>query len=140
MTPPREHSVCSLFPSRSRTTPLTLGAVIAAARKAKAWSLIQFGGAIGTQRAGGKPVSPQFLNDVEHDRRMPSEDLLEAMARVLQLDAEEVRAVGRLPFPALQDYLQRFPNQAPAVSRFFQLARKRGFTDWERLTAVLEDA
>jgi len=138
MTSQQTRSVFSLFPHRSTNEPLSLEAVIAAARKAESWSLQKFGEEIGTQRVGGKPVSPQFLNDVEHDRRMPSEDLLDAMALVLRLDGEELRAVGRMPLGAVQDYLQHFPDQAPAVIRFFVQAQQRGFTDWDHLSTRLE--
>jgi hypothetical protein len=42
--------------------PLTLGAMIATARKAKPWSPQQLGDAVGMVRQGGKAVSPQFIH------------------------------------------------------------------------------
>ena len=62
----------------------TLGHMIATARKAKSWSLQQLGDTLDTLRPGGKPVSAQFINDVEHDRRKPSAALLPAVLSTLR--------------------------------------------------------
>src|SRR6266404_4479736 len=77
----------------------SLGDLIAAARKRKGWSLRQLGEAVGKLRPDGKPLSPQFLNDIEQGRRMPSEDeMMPLLARALDLDLRLVRAaIGLLP-------------------------------------------
>lgn len=65
----------------------TLGQAIAAARKTKGLSQKQL--AAGIQREDGTPISPQYLNDIEHDRRNPSSDhLVQQFATVLGLDAD----------------------------------------------------
>ena len=90
--------------------PLTLGEMIATARKAKPWSLQQLGDAVGTVREGGKAVSPQFINDVEHDRRKPSAELLHAFAKILHLDIDVLHCATGEGFPSRQ----RLSAGAPA--------------------------
>lgn len=42
-------------------------------------------------------ISPSYLSDIERDRRLPAEDVLLALGRLLEVDAEEVFArAGRL--------------------------------------------
>ncbi|ABA56551.1 transcriptional regulator, XRE family (plasmid) [Nitrosococcus oceani ATCC 19707] len=47
----------------------------------------------------GHPISPQYLHDIEYDRRMPSSDhLLRQFAKALKLDTDYLYyLVGRLP-------------------------------------------
>jgi hypothetical protein len=44
-------------------------------------------------------ISPQYLNDIEHDRRSPSSDhMIQQFARVLKLDADHLYYLaGRWP-------------------------------------------
>lgn len=57
----------------SRT--VTLGQAISAARKAKGLSQKDLAGLIQKDDGSG-PISPQYLNDIEHDRRSPNSDHL----------------------------------------------------------------
>ena len=52
----------------------------------------------------GSPISPQYLNDIERDRRNPpSEYLIGEFAQALRLDAEVLHyAAGQMP-PELRD-------------------------------------
>jgi transcriptional regulator with XRE-family HTH domain len=46
----------------------------------------------------GKPVSPTFLNDIEHDRRRPGPKVLAALAEALGLSKDDLHlAAGQLP-------------------------------------------
>jgi len=47
----------------------------------------------------GEPISPQYLNDIEHDRRgAPSPFLMKQLAKVLGLPVEYLQVVaGQLP-------------------------------------------
>lgn len=59
----------------------TLGSVITTARKAKGLSQKEL--------AERVALSPQYLNDIEHDRRMPSSPgFVTQVAKVLSLDAD----------------------------------------------------
>jgi transcriptional regulator with XRE-family HTH domain len=50
----------------------TFGRAISSARKEKAWSLRDLAELI--LREDGSPISVQYLNDIEHNRRSPSSD------------------------------------------------------------------
>ncbi|HEY3411734.1 MAG TPA: helix-turn-helix transcriptional regulator [Armatimonadota bacterium] len=76
---------------------MAFGKVIAAARKAKLLSQKDLAARL--MKDDGKPISPQYLNDIEHDRRNPpSEDLLRQIAVLLDLDVEYLCFLaGQLP-------------------------------------------
>ena len=64
--------------------PLTFGQYIADARKRA--GLSQKDLAAKLQKEDGDSISPQYLNDIEHDRRnAPSEHLLDQLADLLEL-------------------------------------------------------
>ena len=66
---------------------MTFGQVITQARKDKELSQKQV--AAGTLKEDGKPISPQYLNDIEHDRRNPpGEPIVRQLADALDLDLD----------------------------------------------------
>lgn len=66
---------------------MSLGRVIAKARKKKGLSQKELASRV--LKEDGEPISPQYLNDIEHDRRSPSGNyLLGQFARVLDLSHE----------------------------------------------------
>lgn len=70
-----------------RPRPITFGQAIAKARKAKGLSQKELAALI-VKDEDGKAISPQYLNDIEHDRRSPTSDyLIRRFAKVL--DEEE---------------------------------------------------
>lgn len=62
----------------------SLGQIIAQARKKRQLSQKELASLI--EREDGKPISPQYLNDIERDRRTPGDYVLEQIARALGLD------------------------------------------------------
>jgi transcriptional regulator with XRE-family HTH domain len=78
-------------------TETTFGKAISTARKAKGWSLKELADKV--LRDDGEPISPQYLNDIEHDRRSPSSDrLVKQFAEALDLDADWLYFLaGRFP-------------------------------------------
>lgn len=65
----------------------TLGQAIARARKGKGLSQKELAAQI--MREDDTPISPQYLNDIEHDRRSPSSDhLVKQFASVLGIDPD----------------------------------------------------
>jgi transcriptional regulator with XRE-family HTH domain len=78
-------------------TETTFGTAISAARKAKGWSLKELADKV--LRDDGEPISPQYLNDIEHDRRSPSSDrLVQHFAEALKIDADWLYFLaGRFP-------------------------------------------
>lgn len=64
----------------------TFGRAISDARKALGISQKELAARI-LKEDGGRPISPQYLNDIEHDRRSPTSDhLIRQIARLLQED------------------------------------------------------
>ena len=75
----------------------TFGRTISTARKEKGWALKDLAARV--LREDGKPISPQYLNDIEHDRRSPSSDrMVQHFANALALDPDWLYYLaGRFP-------------------------------------------
>jgi transcriptional regulator with XRE-family HTH domain len=75
----------------------SFGRAISKARKAKGWSLKDVASQI--RREDGQAISPQYLNDIEHDRRSPSSDhMVQQFADVLDIDRDWLYYLaGRFP-------------------------------------------
>lgn len=66
---------------------MSLGDTIAESRKEQGITLKDLAGSI--QKEDGKPITPQYLNDIEHDRRTPtSPEFIDQVARALNLEPE----------------------------------------------------
>jgi transcriptional regulator with XRE-family HTH domain len=75
---------------------VTLGGKIAERRRAQRLSQRQLSERI--FRDDGTPISPQYLNDIERDRRVPPDYLLRRFAEQLGMDVEYlVFLAGRVP-------------------------------------------
>ena len=76
---------------------MTFGNQIAKARKALGLSQKDLASKI--TKEDGEPISPQYLNDIEHDRRNPpSEDMIKQFAKQLKLQVEILFYLsGKLP-------------------------------------------
>jgi len=69
----------------------TFGAVISAARRVKGYSQKELAERVKLEDEAGNPksISPQYLNDIEHDRRSPSSDqLVSQFSKILDLNAD----------------------------------------------------
>jgi transcriptional regulator with XRE-family HTH domain len=77
--------------------PDSFGKVITSARKGKGWSQKQLAEAVHNE--DGKTISPQYLNDLERDRRNPPSDyLLDQLATALDLPRDYLDYwAGRMP-------------------------------------------
>ena len=66
--------------------------------------------------------SPSYISDIENDRRVPSEDVLAALAQILELDFEHLMAIaGRLGADTRR-LVERSPE---AVSLFRKISAMR---------------
>ncbi len=76
---------------------MTFGQVISEARKEQGTSQREL--ALKVIKEDGAPISPQYLNDIERDRRNPPGDhLLKQFARELDLDLDYLYFLaGKLP-------------------------------------------
>ena len=75
----------------------TFGRVISDARKEKGWSLKDLASQV--RREDRQTISPQYLNDIEHDRRRPSSDhMVQQFADALEIDRDWLYYLaGRFP-------------------------------------------
>jgi transcriptional regulator with XRE-family HTH domain len=75
----------------------TFGGAISYARKAKGWPLKDLAARV--RREDDEPISPQYLNDIEHDRRSPSSDrMVQQFADALGIDRDWLYYLaGRFP-------------------------------------------
>ena len=82
----------------SQPDPVTFGRYIADARKKLQMSQKQLASQI-LPEEDDEPISPQYLNDIERDRRNPSSDhLIQQFAKVLKIDADYLSYLaGKLP-------------------------------------------
>jgi transcriptional regulator with XRE-family HTH domain len=79
----------------------TLGDVLRGARVGKSLGLRELARRLGK--------TPSYLSDIENDRRVPAEDVLRDLARLLDLDFDDLMArAGRLGDDALR-YLTKTP-------------------------------
>lgn len=75
---------------------MTFGEVVRDARKQK--QISQKDLATRLRNRDEEPISPQYLNDIELDRRVPPEYLVTQIAQRLQLDPDLLHALaGQLP-------------------------------------------
>ncbi len=82
----------------SQPDPVTFGRYIADARKKLQMSQKELASQILLEE-DDEPISPQYLNDIERDRRNPSSDhLIQQFAKVLKIDADYLNYLaGKLP-------------------------------------------
>jgi transcriptional regulator with XRE-family HTH domain len=76
------------------------------------------------KNTSGKPISIPYLVDLEHDRRKPSDEVLQQLARALQVDTDILYFLaGRMP-PDL-DAKGLKPDELSAAFRAFRRELKR---------------
>ena len=98
----------------------TLGQAIIAARKANGISQKDLAAAVQKDDGSG-PISPQYLNDIEHDRRSPTSDqLIREFARALKVDENYLFVLaGKIP-----DDVRRDASDPVAVANAFRAFRR----------------
>jgi len=94
---------------------MTFGRAIAAARKAKGLNQKELA-ALVMKEEGEGCISPQYLNDIENDRRSPTSDhLIRQFAQVLDEDEGYLFVLaGKIP----DDLRQKVKNRDKVVSGF----------------------
>lgn len=73
--------------------PATFGKIVSNARKEKEINQKQLAELV--KREDGVPISPQYLNDIEHDRRIPSSEVIRQIAEMLKLDADYLHYLAK---------------------------------------------
>ncbi|MFI5345138.1 MAG: helix-turn-helix domain-containing protein [Elusimicrobiota bacterium] len=95
--------------------PKTFGQVISEKRKENRWSLRELAEKVAKE--DGTPISPQYLNDIEHGNRNPSGVLIDNLAKALGLDEDYLRILSGVPAEGL--------NQNPEEAAHFVKAYRR---------------
>jgi transcriptional regulator with XRE-family HTH domain len=100
-------------------TEMTFGRAIATARKEKGLSQKELAALI--LKEDGTAISPQYLNDIEHDRRSPTSDhLISQFAHVLEKDAGYLFVLaGKIP-----EEIRRTHASEAKVSKVFANFRR----------------
>jgi transcriptional regulator with XRE-family HTH domain len=96
----------------------SFGQTIAEARKRA--RLTQKELAAKVKKEDGTPISPQYLNDIEHDRRgAPPDVLLKQLSKVLDVDLDLLAyRAGRLPDNLIDDRVD--PHQVVQAFKAFR--------------------
>jgi len=99
---------------------VTFGQVIAEARERIGLSQKELAARI--TKDDGRPISPQYMNDIEHDRRgAPSDYLIRQFARVLSIKTEYLYYLaGELP----ADLKGQKVDEATVVAAYEAFRRK----------------
>lgn len=98
----------------------TFGAILSEARKAKGMSQKELAAKV--RKEDGQAISPQYLNDIEHDRRNPpSEFLIGQIAELLGGDKDTLcLAAGTIP----SDLMKMAATQPEKVEKAFKAFRR----------------
>jgi transcriptional regulator with XRE-family HTH domain len=76
--------------------PNTLGSEIVSRRKQLGYTQRQLAALV--KKEDGESITPQFLNDIERDRRRPSAIVLQSLAEAIHAPSDELhRLAGQLP-------------------------------------------
>lgn len=98
----------------------TFGAILAEARKAAGKSQKEIASLV--KKEDGEPISPQYLNDIERDRRNPpSEFIIAQLAALLDVSKDMLcAAAGTLP----ADLMKIAASHPEKFEQAFQAFRK----------------
>jgi transcriptional regulator with XRE-family HTH domain len=104
---------------------MSFGEAVAAARKKKQLSQKQLAALI--IKEDGAPISPQYLNDIERDRRNPPGDfLLEQFAKTLEVPEEYFYYLAHQIPPKYRGDAPDNPARIRAAFEAFARSYKRG--------------
>jgi transcriptional regulator with XRE-family HTH domain len=105
-----------------QSAPITFGSYIADARKSMNMSQKELAQRI-LREEDQQPISPQYLNDIERDRRNPSSDhLIRQFADVLKIDTDYLHYLaGKLP----EEIRQKNLSEAVVKQAFMAFRKKK---------------
>lgn len=93
----------------ANTSDATLGGRIREARLARSRGLRDF--------ARELEITPSYLSDIENDRRVPAEPVLQTLAAKLDLDFDELMSLGGRLGEETERYVRRYPEAARLFRR-----------------------
>ena len=100
----------------------TFGQMISEARKRAGMTQKELAAKL--KKEDGTPISPQYLNDIEHDRRgAPPDVLLRQLGKILELDLDLLAyRAGRLP----ENLIDHRADPSQVVEAFKAFRRRIG--------------
>ncbi len=111
--------------NRAEERHVTFGQAIAEARKARQMSQKQLASMV--FKEDGTPISPQYLNDIERDRRNPpGEPLLGQFSRVLDIPEEYLYFLAHEIPPKYREVPPISPLQVQRAFEAFARSYSRG--------------
>ena len=99
----------------------TFGTIVRAARVKAGKTQRQL--AEHVKKEDGAAITPQYLNDIEFDRRTPSEFVTRQIAKALDLDADRLMFIGgSLPQDIVKEIIKRgiSNEEAKQISELFR--------------------
>lgn len=114
----------------------SFGEVVSERRKANKWSLRELVAKV--RKEDGDNITPQYLNDIEHGRRIPSGFVIGEIAKAIELPEDYLRSLAGSQPRDVQAYLKKSPDMGPEVAKVFRKAKKFEFTDWESIVEKIE--
>jgi transcriptional regulator with XRE-family HTH domain len=110
---------------------MTFGQAIASARRAKQLSQKQLAALI--IKEDGAPISPQYLNDIERDRRNPTGDyLIGQFARILAVPEEYFYYLAHAIPPKYREDAPNDPTRIQEAFEAFARSYRRGENGQEK--------
>jgi len=113
-----------------------LGDIINRERRKRGLSLRRLAERI--KKDDGDSIAPQYLNDIEFNRRVPSPQILRELARELGQEPDLFLMLAGAEAEVMREYLKEHPQQQGEIIQLFRTAQKQGFEDWERLRKIVE--
>ncbi len=109
----------------AKDSTTTFGQAIGRARKDKGWAQKDLASRI-LREEDGQAISPQYLNDIEHDRRSPSSDhMVQQFAEILEIDPDWLYYLaGRFPEDVRMKQLS--PNEVAQAMVAFRSGSRKG--------------
>jgi transcriptional regulator with XRE-family HTH domain len=104
---------------------MTFGQAVVAARKKKLLSQKQLAAMV--LKDDGNPISPQYLNDIERDRRNPpGENIISQFAKILEIPEEYLYFLANEIPPKYRHAAPDSPRQVQQAFEAFARSYRRG--------------
>jgi len=113
-----------------------LGDIINRERRARRLSLRQLAEKV--KKEDGGSIAPQYINDIEFNRRIPSPHILRELARELDQDPDLFLMLAGAGTEVVREYLKEYPQEQADVIQLFRAAKEKGFENWGQLRKIVE--
>lgn len=112
-------------------TPKKFGEEIKQLRMDKNFGVREFAKMI--KKEDGTPISPSYIIDIEKNNRVPSADIIERMAEVLDCDADKLFSLAQKIPPENEKYLKENPTLGVLLRK-----AKEVDLDWKKVEEIID--